>query len=191
MAGARGPVPGGVEPLSPQRKWRAILLATLLLLPAYWGIVTGLVAAASDDPDAPPAGPAIAFGLALLPFVFILLAFLSQHPKAPSAALRAMGLSLLVGLPVAALAPDAISGIVAGVGAGGAAALRADVPGGWKARAIGVAAVTAYVFVMVRVVPDVTVLLAPTLPFTALGVADHVAETRRLRAERPEVPGRP
>jgi hypothetical protein len=54
-----------------------------------------------------------------------------------------------------------------------------------------VAAVTAYVFVMVRVVPDVTLLLAPTLPFTALGVADHVAETRRLRAERTEVSGRP
>jgi hypothetical protein len=51
--------------------------------------------------------------------------------------------------------------------------------------------VTVYVFVMARIVPDVALLLAPTLPFTALGVADHLAEIRRLRAQRPEVPGRP
>ena len=37
-----------------------------------------------------------------------------------------MGLCLLVGIPVSALAGDAVSGIVAGVGAGGIAALRAD-----------------------------------------------------------------
>ena len=191
MFRARGPAPGGIEPLSPQRKWRAILIATLLLLPSYWGIVSGLVAVASDDPDAPPAGPAIAFGLGLLPFVFITLAFLSQHPRAPSAVLKAMGLSLLVGIPAAALAPDAISGLVAGIGAGGAAALRADAAQAWKARALGVLAVSAYVFVMVRVVPDVALLLAPTLPFTCLGVADHLAETRRARAEGSGVPGGP
>jgi hypothetical protein len=189
--GARGSGPGGIEPLSPQRKWRAILIATLLLLPSYWGIVSGLVAVASEDPDAPPAGPLIAFGLGLLPFVFVALAFLSQHPRAPSAVLRAMGLSLLVGIPAAALAPDAISGLVAGIGAGGAAALRPDATQAWKARALGLIAVTAYVFVMVRVVPDVALLLAPTLPFTCLGVADHLAETRRARTEGSGVAGRP
>ena len=176
--------PAGLEPLTPQRKWRAITIATFLLLPAYWGIVSGLVAVSSDDPAAPAAGPAIAFGLGFLPFVYIGLAFLSSHPRVPSAVLKAMGLSLLVGIPVSALTQDAVTGLVAGIGAGGAAALRPDLIGAWKARAVGVAVVSIYAFAMVRVVPDVTLLLAPTLPFTCLGVADHLAETREEKRER-------
>jgi hypothetical protein len=158
------------------------MLSTLLLVPAYLGIVIGVVAVASDKPDAPPAGPPIAFGLALLPFVYIALAFLSAHPRAPSAVLKAMGLTLLIGIPVSAISQDAISGLVAGIGAGGIAALRTDAEGAWKARAIGVLAVSFYAFVMLRLVPDVTLLLAPTLPFTCLGVADHLAERRREKA---------
>lgn len=182
MRRGRGSAPRPLDPISPQRKWRAITLATLLLVPAYLGILVGLIAVASDKSDAPPAGPPIAFGLGLLPFVFIALAFLSSHPRAPGAAAKAMGLCLLVGIPVAALVPDAVTGLVAGAGAGGAAALRPDPFGSWKARALGVAAVSVYVAVMVRLVPDVTVLLAPTLPFTCLGVADHLAERRAERA---------
>ena len=90
-----------MAPLPPQRKWRAITLATLLLVPAVWSLLAGLVAvAADDDADGPAAGAAIAFGLSLIPFVFIVLAFASEHPRAPGAVLRAMGLCLLVGLPV-------------------------------------------------------------------------------------------
>ena len=180
-----------LEPLPPRKKWRAITIATLVLLPAYLSIVVGLVAVASDRPDAPPAGPAIAFGLGLVPFVFIALALLSSHPRAPGAAVRAMGLALLVGIPVAALLPDAVTGLVAGIGAGGAAALRPEPDGSWRARALGVAAVSAYAAVMVRIVPDVTVLLAPTLPFTCLGVADHLRDQRRDRARAREVADRP
>jgi hypothetical protein len=172
-----------LEPLAPRKKWRAITIATLVLLPAYLAILVGLVAVASDRADAPPAGPAIAFGLGLLPFVFISLAFLSSHPRAPGAAAKAMGLALLVGIPVAAIVPDAVTGLVAGIGAGGAAALRPEPHGSWRARALGVAAVSAYAAVMVRIVPDVTVLLAPTLPFSCLGVADHLLERRRERTE--------
>ena len=77
-----------------------------------------------------------------------------------------MGLSLLVGIPVSALAPDAVTGLVAGVGAGGIAALRADQPHGVEgARARGVA-VSAYAFVMVRIGADV----------------DAAARTRRSRS---------
>lgn len=180
-----------LEPLPPRKKWRAITIATLALLPAYLSIVVGLVAVASDRQDAPPAGPAIAFGLGLLPFVFVALAFLSSHPRAPGAAAKAMALSLLVGIPVAAIFPDAVTGLVAGIGAGGAAALRPEPDGSWRARALGVAAVSAYAAVMVRVVPDVTVLLAPTLPFTCLGVADHLREQRRGRTKEHAVAGTP
>src|SRR5688500_15575079 len=98
------------------KKWRAITLATLVLVPGFWSILTGLVLAASDDPNiAINPGAAIAFGLAVIPFVFIVLAFLSEHPRAPGAVLRAMGLALLVGISVSAVARDAVTGIVAGV----------------------------------------------------------------------------
>lgn len=173
----------GAEPLPPGRKWRAILLATLLLAPALWSILTGVVAiAAGTAGGAPPAGPAIALGLVLVPFVFLALAFLSQHPRAPAAVLRAMLLSLLVGIPVSAVAADAVTGLVAGAGAGGAAALRADAAHDLRSRALAVAVTSAYVFVMVRFAPDVALLVAPALPFTALGVADHLAERRRERS---------
>ena len=171
----------GAEPLPPARKWRAILLATLLLAPGYWSLMAGLVSIASDRASAPAAGPLIAFGLALVPFVFIALAFLSEHPRAPGAVVRAMGLCLLVGIPVSALAQDAVTGLVAGIGGGGIAALRADTDHTWKARALGVLAASVYVSLLVRVAPGAALVLCPALPFTSIGVADHLSERRRER----------
>jgi hypothetical protein len=69
------------------------------------------------------------------------------------------------------------------VGAGGIAALRADRAEAWKSRAIAVLVVSLYVYLMIRVAGDVTLLLAPTLPFTCLGVADHLVERRIEKAE--------
>jgi hypothetical protein len=178
---SRRPASSGAAPLPPQRKWRAILLATLVLAPAYWSFIVGVVAAASNKQDAPSAAPFIAFGLALIPFVFVALAFLSEHPRAPGAVVKAMLLSLLVGVPVSALAGDAVTGFVAGIGAGGIVALRADEDETWKARALAVAFVTIYVYVTVRLVPDVVLILAPAFPLSAIGVADHLSERRRLR----------
>jgi hypothetical protein len=178
----------GADPLPPQRKWRAITLATLLLVPAFWAMLAGLVSVASDDgeatADAPQAAAALAFGLALIPFVFVVLAFLSEQPRPPTAVLKAMGLCLLIGIPVSALAADAVTGIVAGAGAGGIVALRADTPDGWKARAVAVMIAAAYTFVLVRVVGAVALLPAPVFPFTGIGVADHFVEWRQAQPDR-------
>jgi hypothetical protein len=177
-----------VEPLSPQRKWRAITLATLLLAPAIWSILAGLVALSSDDDgNAPNAGAALAVGLSLIPFVFIVLAFLSEHPKAPGAALRAMGLCLLVGIVVSAVASDGVTGIVAGVGAGGIVALRADPPQNWRPRAVGVLVAAVYAFTLARFAGAIVLLAAPVFPFTSIGIADHVMEwwAERLDPETP------
>jgi hypothetical protein len=116
--------------------------------------------------------------------VFIVLAFASEHPSAPSAAFKAMGMCLLIGIPVSAFAGDAVTGIVAGVGAGGAIALRRDPPQGYRARAGGVAIAAAYSFLLVRLVGPVALIAAPVFPFTALGLADHWSEWRADRAER-------
>jgi hypothetical protein len=177
---ARGSGLAGAEPLPPRIKWRAITLATLVMAPAFWSVLAGVVAVGSDDPRAPAPAPLIAFGLALVPFVFIVLAFLSEHPRAPGAVVRAMALSLLVGIPISAVAPDAVTGFVAGLGAGGIAALRADPIHSWKARAVAVAAVTVFVLLLVMV-SDVALLVAPSLPFTSIGVADQIVERRRER----------
>src|SRR4029453_16108304 len=93
----------------------------------------------------------LAVGLAVIPFVFVALAFLSEHPRAPGAVLRAMGWALLVGIPASALAGDAVTGIVAGVGAGGIQALRMDYPQNWRARAVAVLVASVYTLVLVRV----------------------------------------
>ncbi len=172
----------GAQPLSPRLKWRAIALATLVLVPAYWSLLGGIVSAALDG-RGPTAGPMLAFGLALIPFAFVVLAFLSQHPRASSAALKAMGMALLVGIPVSAMTVDAVTGLVAGAGAGGLVALRSDLDHRWKARALAVVAVSAYEFVLVRTAGAAALLLAPILPFTALGVADHLSERRRQREQ--------
>jgi hypothetical protein len=178
--------PRNLQPVTPDRKWRAIVITTIVLVPAFWSILAGLVAAADDDSaGGPQPAAAIAFGLALLPFVFITGAFLSQHPRAPGAAARAMGLSLLIGVPVSALAGDAVTGLVAGVGAGGIVALRRDGVENWRARALAVAFAAAYIFVLVRAAGAIALLSAPVFPFTAIGVADNLAVRRATRGSGP------
>lgn len=169
----------GAAPPSPKRKWQAITLATLVLVPAYWAMLAGLVDTAVDDVE-PAGNPAafIALGLALIPFVFIVLAFLSGHPRAPAAVVKAMLLSLLVGVVVSALAADAVSGIVAGVGAGGVVALAPEPGQERRPRVVGVVVATAYTFVLVRTIAELALLPAPVFPLTALGLADHLVASR-------------
>ena len=167
----------GAEPLSPRLKWRAILIATLALVPAYWTLLAGMVSEATGGGEAaPPGAPYIAFGLSVIPFVFVALAFFSEHPRWPGAVVRAMGLSLLIGIPASALASDAVTGFVAGIGAGGIAALRMDLQHTWKSRALAILVVTAFTFVALRTIGAAAIVLAPILPFTSLGVADHLTE---------------
>ena len=182
----RAGLPVGMEPLPPRRKWRAILVATLLLVVAFWSLMVGLVSLATEDADVPdPEGvnpaAAVAFGLALIPFVFVTLAFMSEHPRAPGAVLRAMGLSVLVGVIVTSFAGDPVTGVVAGVGAGGVAALRRDADHELRARALAVAVAAAYTLVLVQIAGGIALLPAPIFPFTAIGVADHLSERKRAR----------
>lgn len=156
-------------------------MATLLLVPAYWAILAGLVALEARARNAPDPGLFIALGLSLIPFIFIVLAFLSEHPRAPTAVVKAMALTLMVGIPVSAVAADAVTGLVAGIGAGGIAALRSDRWHRTRDRAIAVALACLYAFVLVRVAGPAMLLMGPILPFTAIGVADHISERRAER----------
>jgi len=182
VSSRRRGTPVGMSPLPPKKKWQAITLATLILAPAYVFLLIGVVAAASKSRSAPAPGPYIALGLALIPFVFVVLAFASGHPRAPGAVLRAMGLTLLVGVLVSAAVPDAVTGFVAAIGAGGVVALRMDLVHTWKSRAVAVVIVTLWVAMSIRVIPQVALLLTPVLPFTSIGVADHLQERRTEQA---------
>jgi hypothetical protein len=188
-AGRRRAEIGPLQPLSPQRKWRAITVATLLLVPAFWSLLAGLVADAADESGGPNAAAAMAFGLALIPFVFVVLAFMSEHPRAPGAVLRAMGWALLVGIPVSAFVGDAVTGIVAGLGAGGIKALRMDADHNVRARALAVVAASVYTLLLVALAGAVALLPAPIFPFTAIGVADHLSERRREQERSSPTPG--
>jgi hypothetical protein len=171
----------GMTPLPPQRKWLVITIATLMLVPAYWSMLAAMVSVATNDVGGPRPGPALAFGLAMVPFVFVVMAFMSGHTRAPGAVLRAMLLAIVVGIPVSALAADAVTGMVAGVGAGAIAALRRDRDHTVKARVIGVAVATLYTFVLLRMAGGIALLAAPIFPFTSIGIADHLSERRRER----------
>jgi len=184
VAAPRRAGPGGAGPLTPRRKWQTITVATLVLVPAFWAMLAGFVSAAADDAEeAPNAGAALAVGVAVVPFVFVVLAFMSQHPRAPMAVVKAMGTSLAVGVPVALLAGDPVSGIVAGVGAGGIVALRPEPGHGWRPRALGVLVAAAYTSVLVRTVPELALLTAPVFPLTAIGFADQLVD-RRVERDR-------
>jgi hypothetical protein len=182
--GKRKSKPQGLDPLPPMKKWRAITVATLVLVPGFWAMLAGLVAGSSKaETGGPDPGAAIALGLALIPFVFLSLAFMSEHPRAPVAVLKAMGLCLLVGITVSAVAADAVTGIIAGVGAGGVVALRADMAHNWKSRAVGVLIAALYTFVLVRLAGPIVLLPAPVFPLTAIGIADHLSERKREREQ--------
>jgi hypothetical protein len=172
--------------------WRAILLATLLLVPAYWTLLIGVVSVASTKTGGVAApGLWISFGLMLVPFVFVVLAFASAHPNAAGAVVKAMLLAVAIGLPASAVAADAVTGFVAGIGAGGIVALRSDVERPWRARILGVALATAWAFLTVRSVPEAALLMAPILPFTSVGLADHLVVLRRERRAAPLPPTAP
>ena len=168
---------GAPEPLSPRRKWKAITLATLLIVPAYWMLLAGIVSSAtSNDAKAPSPAGALALGLAVIPFAFTVLAVLTQQRNIGSAVLKAMALSLLVGIPTSAIAGDAVTGIVAGIGAGGIAAIRADRDHSTRTRALAVLFAALYTLLLVHTVSVLALLPAPVLPLTAIGLADHWSE---------------
>jgi phosphotransferase system glucose/maltose/N-acetylglucosamine-specific IIC component len=173
----------GAQPLSPGTKWRAITLATLVVIPAFWSIVAGLVTLTMDDGEgvANPAA-AIAFGLVVTPFAFVVLAVLSEHPRPAVAVLQALGVAVLVGIPVSAVAADGITGLVAAVGVGGAYALREEPYVGRRPRVVALVVVCLYTFLLAQLSAPLALLPAPVFSLTALGLADHLAARHQARS---------
>jgi hypothetical protein len=136
-----------------------------------FGVIGGLSGDGGED-----AALALAAGLAGVPAVFLTLAFVSRHPRAPRAALNAMALFLVVGFFVSLLSLPA--GLVSGFGAGGVVAFRLDSTDTIRARVWAVALSAAYVLIIGRIVPPMDALAGSLLPLIAIGGADTITRRR-------------
>jgi hypothetical protein len=164
-----------------RRKWPAIGAGTFVMMIAealiVYAFVLGSAGTGSESPLA-----ALALGLALVPAVFVLVAFVSKHDRAPTAVIYAMLLSLLVGLPLAAI--DVVTALAAGFGVGGAVTLVWSEDDSWVGRGLAVVLVAVYVGVLTRFIVEAGILAAAILPLVAVGVADEIAERHAERLRR-------
>lgn len=151
-----------------KRSWLAIGLATLVMVASFGSLLVAIVATRSDTPEA--AGPAFAVGFALVPVVFVTVAFVSGRARAPIQVLKAMGMWLLVGLPLGLLNP--VFGLCAAYGIGGVFTLKEPEFGGWLSRTLGVLAAAIYVLGLLFVIPALGLISGILLPLTSIGLSD-------------------
>ena len=164
------------EPVDLRRRWLAISLATVVMQFGYWPVIGSL--GTTTDGDRVVVWPLVAIGMGIVPFALMALAFLSRQPNPASATLRALGLFIVLGPPLIVLV-DPMVGMVAGLAAGGVAALQRDPDVHsvrWRWWAVG--AVTVYVVVLLLVLPAFAVVSGAVLPFTVHGLVDQAAESR-------------
>jgi hypothetical protein len=175
------------EPTSARRRWAAVGVATTVELVSYWSLLRAYIAGRENlGPEV--AAPSFFFGMALVPVVFLVLAFVSRHPGAPMAVLKAMGLTLLVGLPIGLIIPAL--GIVVGYGTGGIVAFRMESAHRYGPRITAVAAAGLYMLVLMIVAVPIGIFTGGFLPFVALVFADRYAEEReRDRVEKRSATG--
>jgi len=158
-------------------------VATFVMVVANGFIVFAFVAG-SDPATSDGAVAALAVGMALAPVVFVVLAFGSHHPRAPTGVLYAMGLSLMIGLPLAAI--DVVTALAAAFGIGGAVALARGSDDSLVARIVAAILVTVYVAALLRIVVEAGVFGGAVLPLVTIGVADEIMERHAERVRRVE-----
>lgn len=167
MTGART----GIEAVR-RANWTAIAVATLLMMFSY---LTYGAAFIDDSGEHTGVDLRFAFiGLAIAPFVFIALGFLSRNPLAPKRVLQAMGLLVLIGLGIGFL--DPLLGASVAFGVGGALVLNRPAVARvmyWRAAAVAFTAL--YVLFLFIVAPPAGVFTGGLLPLMMIGFADEYA----------------
>ena len=168
------------RPIDARGRWIALAVATVVLQFAYWPMVASVL----GGEEATSAG--LWLGLGITPMVFLILAFVSRNPRAPGATGRAMGLFLLIALPIGLI--NIVVGLAAGFGAGAAAALRREPDQhGMKARVIAVVGVSVYLLVLQTLagfspgIGQFAVMSGAAVPLAVIGLADEVSEARAER----------
>jgi len=174
------------EEVSSRRIWAAVIVATVLAVIAYGFLLLAIFAPRLDVPEGETtvtAEPAWALGLILVPFVYISLAFISKRERAPIATLKAMGLWVMVALPLGLFNP--ITGLAAGFGTGGIVALRRRESSRLSYRVWAVAITTVYVTGLLFFAPPGGVFAGAVLPIPAVAIADNLA-ARWATASKPD-----
>lgn len=166
----------------PGRIWLAIGLGTVIQTISFGSLLLGALASQSDEPSA--AGPAFALGFALVPIVFVSVAFVSGVARAPLAALKAMGLWLLIALPFGLINP--VIGLCTGFTAGAAVTLRHSESHKRGARAAAILIAATYVAVLVFTFTQAGIFAGAVTPLLAMRAADIYSERH---ARNNEVPG--
>jgi hypothetical protein len=164
------------ETLSLRGRWLALTAATMVYQFSYWAIVAGATADPETAQGLESASGLLAFGFAVVPFVFLVLAFASRHPRAPGAALKAMGVFLLVGLPLGLV--NVVVGTAVGVAAGGVLALRpVEGVSTRKRRWIAVVALALYLGALIFL-PAFQLMSGAVLPLAIHGLVDQAVAER-------------
>ncbi len=143
----------------------------------------GLAVAAAGTPANPNqdtttiAASGVGLAVLLIPAGLASVALVSLRPDWPLAVLYGMGLSLAVGLPLL-LFRNPLASLIAGYAA--AAVVTVSLPEGrtWHNRAVAAAIVSVLTLLGMRIAFVPTAVLAPGLPFMAVGLAD-LFEPRR------------
>ena len=151
------------------RNWIALALGTVVQMFSYFPYAAAFIPRAGEDQAVDPA--LLGLGIAVAPFVFVVIGFVSKNPRAPRMILIAMGLFLAVGLSVGLIAPALGAG--AGFGVGAALTLRLpDIPDQLRRRVVGVALAVVYTAVLLFVATPAGVLTGAILPILMVGLAD-------------------
>lgn len=163
---------------SEKRRWLAILLTTALMIAVYAIFIYSLAAASGDEVIF--AGGLLGIGLGLVPGVFAVAAFVSQHPTVVKATLKASGLWVLA---VLVFFFDLPTGLVAGFGAGGVVAFRLGKANSYRVRSVAVALCAIYTFLVLRISPELGLFAGAPLPFIVIGFADMYTERSAERLD--------
>jgi MFS family permease len=161
-----------------KRNWFAIALATIAMMFSYFAYAAAFVG--TDDESEGIFVPFVLLGLALAPFVFVILAFVSHNTDGPRRVLWAMGLLLVVGLTYGLLAP--VLGATAGFAVGGAITLNqppVESVLGWRLAATGFTVF--YTLILLVAITPAGVFTGGLLPLLMLGFADEYAVWRAAR----------
>ena len=179
----------GLNDATPNRRWLAIGVGTFFVTLSFWSMAYGLTVAAAGtlaDPDADGAGIAsagVGLGFILMPAGFAAVAWLSKRTDAPIAVLSAMGLAIGVGLPTLIFG-NPLASLIAGYAAGAVVALSRPPGTSWHNRAIAAAIATTLVLLGMVVLFIPTAIIAPAIPFSAVGLADLFSA--QSRTSRPD-----
>jgi hypothetical protein len=167
--------------VKPGRIWWAIGLGTVVQTISYGSLLLGSLTSQSDETTA--AGPAFALGFALVPVVFVVVAFVSGASRAPVATLKAMALWILITLPLGLINP--VTGLCAGFTAGAAVTLRQSEAHQRGARAAATVIAAAYVTVLVLTFTQAGIFAGAVTPLLAIKAADNYSERRSRSLDGP------